>query len=365
MKKKGRWITAIFGLVFVGLLGVAAWFIFAGDSAGKKNDEVPADLVAQAVRRDIETKLLLTGEISPAFSVEVKSEISGKVKELHVSTGEFVERGAPLVTIDDTDLMTERQGAKTEVQGARLEVDKRRGNYERAKSLFEEKLISKEVFSNLQSDLLIAENSFVRAQARLQTVDDKLSKTRIMAPATGTVLSVPVTEGQVVVGATSVNNGTVLLSFADLKRLMIDTHVNQMDINNLKIGDYLYIQMQGEEEPVRAKVEFIAPVASVKNNIKGFAVQGFIESNDPRLRPGMSLSLELPVAHAKEAISVPIAAVFTDQNEKVVYVRSGGELQRRTVRVGLSNFSFAEITDGLEEGEEILLIQPKELTGKG
>lgn len=364
MKNKSR--SHLFLIFVLALLVGGGYWVWQADlltGNASKKEEIPENLISKVSRRTIENRLLLTGEISPAFSIEVKSEINGRIEKIHVRTGQSVERGAPLITIDDQDLLTEKSAALTEIEGAQLEVDKRRGNYDRAKALFEEKLISKEVYANLEADLLISKNNLVKAEARLQSVEDRLSKTRILAPADGTVLRIGVSEGQVVAGASSVNAGLVLMDFADLSRLTIQTHINQMDINNIKLQDRLNIQMpDANDETTRAMVDFIAPVASVKNNIKGFSVTAIIETPDERLRPGMAVSMELPLTKAERAISVPISGVFREDNgERYVYVRNGGLNERRSVTVGVTNFSFAEILEGLEEGEEILLVQPRDL----
>ena len=355
----------IVAAVILAAAGGGAWFWFGRTDADGDRSKLPAKLVETAQRRDLESKLVLTGEVSPAFSVDIKSEISGRVEKIHVITGQLVQKGEPLVTIDDNDLLTEKRSALTNIEGAKLDVEKKQGNYDRARALFEEKLISKEVYENLHSDWLIAKNSLTKAESSLQAVEDKLSKTRILAPADGTVLAINVNEGQVVVGATSVNAGIILMQFADLNRLNIDTHVNQMDVGKIKVGDYLRVRMQGDDaKPLRARVEFIAPVATVKNNIKGFAVESLIEDLDERLRPGMSVSMELSMASAKAALSVPIGAVFTEDDHKVVYVRRGESTERRAVQIGLTNFSFAEIKSGLDEGEEVLLVAPKNVPKK-
>jgi len=341
----------------------AGYYFWSKQEEEKKAAILPANLIAKAEIRDIDSRLPLTGEIAPAFSIEIKSEISGRVKAIHVETGMTVQRGTPLVTIDDKDLLTEKSAALTEIEGAQIEVEKRKGNFERARALFEEKLISKEVFANLEADWRIAENNLIKARSKLQTVEDRLSKTRILAPADGTVLNINVREGQVVVGATSVNAGTVLLNFADLSQLIIQTHVNQLDIGKIKVGDILKVKVQGSDTSlIPARVEFIAPVATVKNNIKGFAVEAVILEKNEQLKPGMSVSMHLPLGRAKDAVSVPIAAVFADEDgEKFVYVRRGGQNERRQVTVGITNFSFAEIKSGLEPGEEILLVEPRNL----
>lgn len=362
MKKKRIFSPTrlIVAAAILAVVGVGYWFWFGQSEPETDATKLPAKLVGTAQRRDIETKLLLTGEVSPAFSVDVKSEISGRVEKVHVTTGQFVQKGDQLVTIDDNDLLTEKRSALTNIEGAKLDVEKKQGNYDRAKALFDEKLISKEVYENLHSDLLISKNSLTKSESSLQSVEDKLSKTRILAPADGTVLAINVNEGQVVVGATSVNAGVILMQFADLNRLNIDTHVNQMDVGKIKVGDILRVRMQGEDSrPLKARVEFIAPVATVKNNIKGFAVESQIEDLDERLRPGMSVSMELAMASSKATVSVPIGAVFTEDDHKYVYVRRGESTERRLVEIGLTNFSFAEIKSGLDEGEEVLLVAPR------
>ncbi len=331
----------------------------SGRTSAKRGGANASPLTATAMRNAVAPTLLLSGEVTPAFQVDVKPEVGGKVKKIHVAPGQVVQRGDLLVTIDDTDLLNEKAAAETEIEGARLSVDKTRGNYERARALFQEKLISKEVFANLEADFKISENTLEKAERKLQTVNDRLSKTRILAPGDGTILDVAVNEGQVVVGAASVNSGTTLVLFADLSRLLINAHVNQLDATRLSVGQIMTIRMSDEDQSnITAAIEFIAPLATVKNNIKGFEVQGLIHENGGRLKPGMSVSMDVPVGLAEQVVTVPVSAVFKDNNERVVYVRKGADVQRRTVSVGLTDMSRAEIKSGLEEGEEILLVEP-------
>lgn len=348
-----------FLLVVVLSLALGGWWWLKPSPEKAKNDASPT---TTATRDVVEPKLFLSGEVTPAFQVEVKPEVGGKVRRIHVTPGQTVNKGDELVTIDDTDLLTEKAGAQTDIEGASLTVAKTRGNYERAKALFEQKLISKEVYANLEADFKISENTLEKAERKLQTVNDRLSKTRILSPGNGTILDVMVNEGQVVVGAASVNSGTVLLLFADLSRLLINAHVNQLDAGSLSVGQELIIRMGADDSTgVKAHIDFIAPVATVKNNIKGFEVQAQIEENQTILKPGMSVSMDVPIGRADKVVTVPVSAVFKEKDERVVYVRKGGEVQRRVVAVGLTDLSRAEIKSGLDEGEEILLVDPSTL----
>ena len=135
-----------------------------------------------------------------------------------------------MITLDDTDLMTQRDAAATEIAGARVELDKAQRDHDRLANLFASELVSREAFDNARTTLQLSSNEFVRAEKSLQGVEDKLKKIKIDAPFDGTVLSILVTEGQVVSGAAGVNQGTDLMAFANLGEMTIRAHINQVDI---------------------------------------------------------------------------------------------------------------------------------------
>lgn len=352
-------------LIAILVLGaIAAGLWFTKDKWNPPTDKGTTELLATAEKRDLESNLLLTGEIKAGSLQDVKSEVGGKIKSINVEIGQTVKKGDLLVVIDDTDLLTQQATALKNIKGAELEMEKAKGNFDRAHALFEQKLISKEVHDNLESDLHIAENALSKSQSSLQAVKDQLNKTRILAPFDGTVLDIPVNEGQVIIAAASVNAGTVLIPFADLSQLIIMCQVNQADAPRLSSDLPVLVNMGDQEEPVKAKIQFIAPQAKVVNNIKGFEVRALLEHTDPRLKPGMSVSMNVPVGKASDAVSVPVSAVFRDNKQNVVYVQKGDSVEKRVVTIGLTNLSFAEIKSGLKEGDKIMLIEPEVKPGK-
>jgi RND family efflux transporter MFP subunit len=341
-------------------VGGGWWLVSSGLLAKASAKTNPDRFIARAEKRDIDFSVEVSGDVTPANQLEVKSEVSGKIKALHVEVGDDVKAGELLAEIDDRDLLTEKQSIMTEIDGAKLEVEKDRRNYERAKELHESKLISQEQYDNLTSEYDMAQNSLVRAGRKLEILEDKLSKTKVTSPMNGTVLTRPVLQGQVVIAAASVNSGTTLMTIANLSDLLVETHVNQIDVARLKQDQQVKLRAESlKDSDMRGRIKLIAPVATVKNNIKGFQVQAMIENPNPRLRPGMSVNLTVPIDRADDAISVPISAVFKGEgSKKVVYVRNGEETERREVSVGVTNFDYAEIKSGVQEGESILLVEP-------
>jgi HlyD family secretion protein len=334
------------------------WF---GSAPKQKGPGFGSPLTAEVEVRDIEYSIQISGDVRPATQLDVKPEVGGRLKKIHVLPGDKVTAGMLLVEIDDRDILSERESALTEIEGAQLAVDKMQRNFTRATDLHAQKLISREAFDNLASELALAQNSLAKAERKKQLVEDKLSKTKVIAPGEGTVLTVPVVEGQVVISAASVNSGTTLMTIANLSRLIVETHVNQVDVGKLSLRQEVSIFAESiRDENLEALITFIAPVATVKNSVRGFTVEAVIDKPTQRLRPGMTVQLTVPVANAEDAIAVPVAAVFKGEGgSRVVYVREGDRTEKRAVKVGVSNTEHAQILQGVKEGERILLIEPE------
>ena len=328
--------------------------------------EIPERYVVTAECRDVDYSIDVAGDVAPEFQLEVKSEVGGKVKALHVEPGQKVKAGDALCEIDDTDLQNQKASVMAEIDGGQLLVKRAQEHYNRGKELFKAKLITKEAYDNLESELAIQKNELAKSQRRLKTVVDQISKARIVAPSDGTVLQVQVTQGQVVVPAASVNSGTTLMTVADLSKLLVTTNVNQVDVGMLELQQRVKLTMEAaKQEEMEGRVCFIAPVATIKNGVKGFQVQASIVKPSPRLRPGMMVNLTVPVAHANQAVSVPVAAIFRGtKDRRVVYVLQGGRPVEREVAVGVSGLDYTEIKKGLQEGEKILSVEPRVLEKK-
>jgi RND family efflux transporter MFP subunit len=350
----------LIALVLAAMAG-GGWYAVKGKLFTKQGDQDLSDkFVARAEKRDIDLSVEVSGDVMPATQLDVKAEVGGKVKKLHVLPGQTVKKGDLLAEIDDSVLLTDKDSALTEIEGAKLAMEKAKKNYERSKDLFEQKLVSRETFDNTTAEFEIAENDLVKAQKKLQQVEDQLHFARVVATGDGTVLTVPVVEGQVIIAAASVNSGTTLMTVADLRKLLVQTHINQVDVARLELSQPVKLRAESLRDlEMEATISFIAPVATITNNVKGFDVQALIEKPNPRLRPGMTVNMTVPIARADDALSVPISAVFKGEgNKKIVYVRKGDTTEKREVKVGVTNIEHAQILEGVNEGEEILLVEP-------
>lgn len=315
--------------------------------------------------RNINFKVAAAGDIGPAEQVSVRPEVNGKIDSLPVDIGDKVKKGDVLFTLDDTDLQSERSSRLTEIEGAKLQVAKTERNFKRSKELFEEKLISQELYEDTKTEYELAKNALDRSEKNLRVVDDRLSKTKIIAPFDCTVLIRPISIGQAVSGSGGFNSGTEVLTIADLNKMIINAHVNQADVIRLSTGQEVDIQVESVLGlTMKGIVERVAPQSTIKNSIKGYAARILIEKQDPRVRPGMTANLSIPVVSAENAVAVPLAAVFTEQGERFVYVKKGETFERRPIQIGIADYDFAEVQKGLTAGEVISLEDKGTKTGQ-
>ncbi len=315
-------------------------------------------------------------------------------------TKQIFENKLPL---ERSQRQTEIEAAKLQIEGARLALEKLQLNFDRSKQLFEGKLLAKEVFENAKTELdqarnnlalarnnhdkllarevlehakievdlarnnhALARNSYERSLKALQLVEDRLSKTKITAPFDCTILTRPVSAGQAVSGSGGVNSGTEVLTVADLSELIINAHINQADVTRLTVNQKVQIEVEAVAGlKLFGRVDRIAPQATIKNGIKGFSTRIIVKNDEKSgVRPGMTANLTIPLQAADNVLAVPLAAVFSDQGERFVYVKQGEKFARSPILLGVTDYDFAEVTKGLEGGETVSLITPADEVGK-
>jgi RND family efflux transporter MFP subunit len=352
--------------LFVALL-VLAVLAAAGFYGWKQWDEkqrrarTKEPRTAQVESRDVRFAINAAGDIGPADQVSVRPEVNGRIAELPVDIGSEVKKGELLFTLDDQDLQIERSTRLTEIEGARLQLEKAKRSFERAQKLFSESLIAREVFDDAKTDHDLAANSLVRAEKGLNQVEDRISKTKIVAPFDCTVLTRPVSVGQAVSGSGGFNSGTEVMTIANLNNMIITAHINQADVARLKAGQKVEITIESVPGlKMEGVIERIAPQATVKSNLKGFSARIGITNIDPLVKPGMTANIAIPIEVAEGVVAVPLGAVFTERGERYVFVKNAAGFERRTVQIGMTDFNYAEITTGLLPGDTVALEQPAE-----
>jgi HlyD family secretion protein len=315
--------------------------------------------------RDINFSVTVAGEISPAEKVSVRPEVHGKIAELPVDISDQVVAGDLLFRLDDKDLKIEIDTRKKQIDSANLQLEQSKNEFERSKKLFNDGLISEEAFQNTKTRYEVAQISRDRAQNDFDLAEEKLSKTSIRAPFDCTVLSRPVSIGQAVSGTGGQSSGTEVMEIADLKNLIILSHVNQADVSRMGKNQKVKIEIEAVADLViDGIVERIAPQATIRSGIKGFSTRIKLQNTDESIIPGMTATINIPVANSKDVVATKLASIFTERNEveqrteTYAYVKKDEKYAKQMVEVGVNDLNFVEVLKGLSQGDEVALEKP-------
>ena len=348
-------------IIFVSVLivaGIYGLIQVVPDGNARDSGVVQTDIAAL---RDLKSVVPATGEVLPLLSSIVKSEISGRITRILVEEGDSVQRGEVLVELDRISLQTRVREAERSFEADRLRLERSKRNYERLKELHIKKFVGEKEFLDAKTDFKLSELNLEIAQARLEDAEEDLSKTVITAPHEGILTLINVTDGQVISGATSVSNGTDLLTIAQLSELYMEAKINEVDVERLFVGQSAYLRFDAIPDfEVEGRIDVIAPSARRDGNVRVFPIEVVFEVSDNRVRPGISATVEVPIASVEGVVSVLISGVFTEEQSSHVYLKTATGWKKHKVEVGINDLQHVEIKNGLDAEDVIALSRPPE-----
>ncbi|MEA3475638.1 MAG: efflux RND transporter periplasmic adaptor subunit [Candidatus Cloacimonadota bacterium] len=356
--KKFVWVVVIIVVVVILILVL---------SSGKKKEisknKFDGNNTVIAKLGDISIILDEVGEIMPIKEVNVKSKISGKIKKLYVEEGELIHEGAIIAEVEpDMQQAQTLSRIKSNLQIAQIELETAQKNFNSDKKLYEKNFISDNEWLESQNALKRAKINYQSALEQYQLIQEigiTEENLKITAPVSGTIISKNVEEGEMVVSSESYSGGTVILTIADLSKMIILAEINEIDIGKISISQPVDISIEAfSDADYKGKITHIAPMAKIgNNNIRVFEIKISIENLTPNLRPGMSANVTIIGRTSKDVVTVPIQAIFQDENgNNIVYkVKSDTLITPQIVKTGINDLEKVEIIEGIAVGDTISL----------
>jgi len=357
--------------VGVGLVAlvVIAGSITAVSLRGGNGDEGPATV--EVTRGTIIQKALAIGNIEPDVEITVKSQIAGVVRELLVEDGDFVSAGDPLLEVKPNPTPIELAESKRQVELRAIELDNMERDLRRKQELRNRDYIT-------QEELELAEREYERARIQVQMATERVALLEtgrvriadrniegvIRSPIDGFVLETRVESGDPVVPLSAFQEGTVLITMAEMSNLIFRGTVDEIDVGKLREGMPADIKVGAlPDASVRGEVSLISLKARTEDNATVFPIE--VTLTDPGeavLRAGYSANVDVIIDRRDEVLVIPERLVrFEDDVARVTVLLPGGETEERAIEVGLSDALSIEVTSGLEEGELIVEPPPREI----
>ncbi len=344
--------------------------------------------IAPVSRGDIEVTVTAIGTLQPRHYVDVGAQVSGQILKLHVQPGSRVAKGDLLVEIDPSVQGATVDAGRAALAGLRAQLAEQQAQQRLAQQQNERQQALALADATKREDVQTAEANLAAAlaridylkaqidqtQATLKADEARLGYTRIFAPMAGTVVAVEAREGQTLNAAYQTPN---ILRIADLSGMTVWTEVSEADISQVKPELPVYFTTlggHGENRPRRweSRIRQVLPappatVAASGAQTGGGQPQGMkavsytvlfdVENPDGALMPQMTAQVGIVTASAKQVLQVPLSAVagLIEEQPSVRIMREDGDIEIRPLTLGVRNRHTAEVRDGLNDGERLIV----------
>jgi len=363
--------------VLLGLL--ARHLFFSGDRM--------AYITAPVIRMDLEQTVLASGTLKAFRSVEVGAQVSGQLKTLHVALGDRVKKGQLLAVIDPVLQQNTLKDADAQVDNLKAQKRSKEAllkEYEaayrrQARMVAEDASSSADLESaqaqleSTRADISALDAQIIKAIIAVDTAKANLGYTKIVAPIDGIVLSISIEEGQTVV---STQTATTILTLADMDTITVKAKISEADITKVKPGQTVYFTLIGDTETryysrMRALEPGPASTTSTTSSTSGSSssssstsssaiyYNGLFEIPNPdhKLRVSMTAQVFIVLNEAKQALCIPVSALGDGQKDGryPVKVLKDDRPEIRMIRVGVNNNVHIQVTEGLRDGERVVV----------
>ena len=356
MKKVTKYI--LITLLVFGVLFSAAYF-------AKTNSKSAITYKTETLfKTTIEKETVITGKVIPEDEVEVKPQIGGIIDRIFVEEGDQVTTGDLIARIKVVPNEQNLNAAQGRVKKAQISFATRKKDFDRNKSLYEKGIISNADF--IANELLFnqAKQDVLNAESDLKIIKEgsiggsNAANTDIRATVPGTVLEIPVKEGDQVIESNSFNAGTTIAAIADLGKMIFEGKVDEAEVASLRVGTPLKVSLGAiEDQELDATLQFIAPKGSEEQGAVQFKIEADMVLNDSIfVRAGYSANASIVLDRKEDAFALREALVQFDRKtqDPFVEVMTGDQkFERRDVKLGISDGVNVEILKGVSEEDQV------------
>jgi len=380
------------------VVAVLAFFIFfrgkpdesedasaqASAEEARKVKETPLPVkVVEAQIGDLIIKLKFPGEAVTNMKINMKAEVAGVIKSLNVEESKHVKKGELLVELDDekyrleleqeeatrlkvlSELLVEKRFAgprETRSGPDREKIQKAKDDYEEARRRFRSGLTSRAEYEKANTEyelsliesgekkeeILAATKGLTQAEIRVKAAQMNLEKTKIKAPFSGLIHDIKISPQE------HVTSGRELFTLVNIDRIRVHAKVLESEIGKMKVGREVDLKFSAYQGKIfKGEVKAISPVINPQDKTCTVIID--VANPEEEIKPGMHVEVEIAAEIHKDKLLIPQDAVLVRSGRKLAFVVEEGLAKWRYIDVGLENEGYAEVLDGVKEGESVII----------
>ena len=357
MKKFFKILIAV--VLVVAFLGTI-YFLYS------KSEEKP--IIYQkttAYKTDIFKKTVATGSINPRKEIEVKPQVSGIIDQIYVEAGTMVQKNDKIALVKIIPNMLSLNNAENRVRQAKISLENAKLDLDRNQQLLDKEVIAIAQFQPFKLAFNSAEEEYKASKDNLdlvkkgETSSSKSSTNRLIrATNSGMVLDVPVEEGNSVIEANTMNDGTTVASVADMNDLIFIGKVDESEVGKIKEGMDLILKIGAiENETFEAVLEYISPKGVEEEGAIQFEIKAAVKLKENQfIRAGYSANADIVLDKRENVLAISEALLQFDGDSAYVEVETGNqEYKKQYVKTGLSDGINIELLEGVTETDSLKL----------
>lgn len=353
-------VYIVMALAFVGLTSYAGWYLF------KKSKQKPVVYRTETpVIMDIVKKSVATGRVTPRKEVQIKPHISGVIEKIFVEAGQKVDAGDIIAKITVIPDMVRLNEAESRLRKAKIRLENTRLEFKRNEAIYKKNVIPEAEFQkqqlamdNASEELKTAEANYNLIKKGVTEKSDSRTNTIVRSTISGTVLDIPVKEGNSVIESNTFNEGTTIASVANMNDLIFIGNVDETEVGKIREGMGLQLKIGAiENEIFEAELTYISPKGVDVNGAVQFEIKADVQLKPGVLiRSGYSANADIILERKDKVLSVKESLLQFEHNGDSVFVEveaAPQQFEKRSVTVGLSDGMNIEILSGVTNSDKL------------
>lgn len=282
----------------------------------------PTVTTLELTRGDVAETVQATGTLEAVETVDVGTQVSGVVQELHADFNSIVRKGQVIARLDPSIIQTQIEQARANVTRAEADLERLRvgladakRKYEQAKLMWDKQLIPKDQLDTAElnvktqeAQIRSSEAGLIQSRSQLNTQEVNLGHTVIKAPIDGIVISRSVDQGQTV--ASSMNAPTLYVLAADLTKMQVVASIDEAEIGRMRPGQPVTFRVDAyPTEQFEGLVQQVRLLPTTVQNVVTYSTVISVPNPELKLKPGMTANVTIEIARRANVLRAPAAAL--------------------------------------------------------
>jgi RND family efflux transporter MFP subunit len=311
---------------------------------------------AKVTRQDVYDEVPIPAEFRPYVESELHAMVTGYVSQMNVDFGDKVKQGQMLAALEVPELTDQLHNAEATLQQADADYANAHLIYTRLQEVNQQhpKLVAQQDIDTAQSKDASSAGAIAAAKANVEKYQTLVNYTKIVAPFDGVITQRSADPGALVQAGTSSDRSMPLVRVSDNYHLRLDFPVSVEYVKDVHIGDPVTVRVDslGGKTFVGKITRF---TDEVNDETRTMTTEMELDNPDLEIVPGMYAVALFKFEQHSNALTVPTEAVSNPKDPVVYVINADNEIEARPVKLGVEMPDKYEITDGLKEGELVMI----------